>query len=215
MDGAFGDSTGNIAHMPEIKFQGDGINRTMPTMPVRIRVGEHERKDSGVTSQYGLQHRIENEQLHQNRGYVTPDLGGDPAAQVERATRDIVAGVLGARIAYADAAVGKIYIHAPEQNRMTVLQRKTDSAGMGFWSVVTSMPHIREQMMRKFKAPTTISGIALDGNRSQQSVTIARGILDKLQEPGLFPSSAESYILDEDGRFYNDPVSDPVSDCQQ
>jgi hypothetical protein len=199
MDGAFAD--GNIAYMPAIAFARDGISRTYPEMPVRMRAGDHQRDKRGdFVKQYGLQHRIENAQENpQDRGYATPN-GGD---QVERAARDITLGVLDSQTAYADGSPTKIYLYAPSLNRSTVLEIQTDANGEKFWSVVTSMPSTREQMMRRYKAPTSVVGMTLNRERTQQAFDIKRGILDKLKEPGQSPVTSERYIIDEDGLLFN------------
>lgn len=204
VEGAFADNSGNIAVMPALVFAKDGIRREYKAMPVRMRVGDHQ-YGTELKKQYGLQHRIGNKAKDASRGYITPELEGDNASalEVERAARDITLGILDAQTAYADSAPTKIYLHSPSLNRATVLERQTDSKGQPFWSVVTSMPSTREQMMRRYKAPTSIFGLTLNGDRSQQSVETQRGILKKLREPGRPQLSAESYILDEDGLLYH------------
>jgi len=209
IDGAFDDGSGAIAHLPAIKFQSAGFQREYPAMPVRIRVGEHQRdKTADRVSQYGLQHHLENKQENpRDRAFVTPELDGGSHAEVERAARDITLGVLESQTAYADSVPTKIYLHSTELNRATVLEVKTDSEGQKFWSVVTSMPSTREQMLKRFKAPTSVVGTTLNGQGTQQALDIKRGILDKLKEPGKSPVTSESYIIDEDGLLFKQSVA--------
>lgn len=213
LDGAFDDDSGNIAVMPALIFAKDGIRREFKSMPVRIRVGDHQYGDE-LKKQYGLQHRIGNKSKDASRAYITPELDGDNASalEVERAARDITLGILDAQTAYADSAPAKVYLHSPSLNRSTVLERQTDSNGKPFWSVVTSMPSTREQMMRRYKAPTSIFGLTLNGDKSQQSVETQRVILKKLREPGRPQLSAESYILDDDGLLiHQDPAPESTN----
>lgn len=197
---------GSIATLPGIVFARDGINQTFQSMPVRIRVGEHQDTER-FSEQYGLQHRIDNKAKYTYRGYATPNLGKDSSAEVEQAARDIALGVLTAKTVYADTSKSTIYIHSPEHNRVTVLQQATDSEGQQFWNVKSSIPSTRDQMMRKYKAPTTIGGIMTGVDRTQQSVSSLTGVLNKLKEPGSFLASSESYILDEDGLLFNQPAN--------
>lgn len=211
VSGEFADDSGNIAVMPGLVFAKDGITRNYKTMPIRVRVGEHVRDTSEkLTSQYGLQHRIENKQKDsQRRGYVTPKVEGEGTApEVEQAMRDIALGVYEGATVYADNDARKVYLHAPAIDRMTVLERRSDSTGKDFWNVVTSMPQTRADMMRRYKAPTTVGGITYNGERTQQAFDIKRGILNKLKEPGTSPVTSESYILDDDGLLFNQPVAE-------
>jgi len=205
IEGFFDDNSGSIATIPALVFQKDGIRRQYPSMMVRIQIGSHQRDKRGdFVKQYGLQHRIENRQeIPSARGYVTPDIGSESAQEVERAARDITLGVLDSQTAYADSSPTKVYLHAPTLNRSTVLEVKTDSSGEKFWSVVTSMPSTREQMMRRYKAPTSVVGTTLNGERTQQAFDIKLRILNRLKEPGQSPVTAEAYIIDEDGKLFH------------
>lgn len=219
LEGAFDDDTGNVAYMPAVVFARDGIQRDHKAMPVRIRVGEHVRDGEPLKSQYGLQHRIENKQKQpSSRGYISPGLQGEGTApEVERATRDIVLGVLTGKTVYADTSPNKIYLHSTEYNRQTVLEKKRDSEGRDFWSVVTSMPSDRDQMMRRYKSPSSVFGLTVNGERTQQALDTQRGILNKLKEPGRPQVTSESYILDEDGLLFEQQQqisSTPVVDTQ-
>lgn len=213
LDGAFDDDSGNIAVMPALIFAKDGIRREFKSMPVRIKIGDHQRDQTGnAVKQQGLQHRIENQRKDPAyRGYITPALEGDvtapTAAEVERAARDITLGVLDSKTAYADGAPAKIYLHSPSLNRQTVLERQRDAKGKDFWSVITVTPSDRDQMMRRYKAPTSVVGVSLNGDRTQQANDTLLGILKKLREPGKPPVTSESYILDEDGLLiHQDPA---------
>lgn len=213
LDGAFDDDSGNIAVMPALIFAKDGIRREFKSMPVRIKIGDHQRVQTGnAVKQQGLQHRIENQRKDAAyRGYITPALEGDvtepTAAEVERAARDITLGVLDSKTAYADGSPAKIYLHSPSLNRQTVLERQRDAKGKDFWSVITVSPSDRNQMMRRYKAPTSVVGVSLNGDRTQQANDTLLGILKKLREPGKPPVTSESYILDEDGLlFHQDPA---------
>jgi hypothetical protein len=204
----FKGANGVIAHIPALSFQKDGMHRQYPAMPVRIQVGNHVRPGEKIDDQYGLQHRIENQQKDpQYRGYITPKIGETSADQVERAARDVTRGVLEGNTAYIDGKADQIYLHAPDSNRETVLQVKRDANGEKYWSVKTSQPSTRERMMGKYKAPTSVGGITSNGERTQQAFDIKRGILDKLKEPGQSPVSTESYILDDDNRLVHQDVA--------
>lgn len=209
VDSVFAD--GNIAHLPAIKFQRDGIQRTYPELPVRIQIGEHRRNEGDLLSrgmgQYGLQHRIENEAKDAKRGYITPKLAGDSKAQVEQAARDITLGVLTAKTVYADNSPMQVVLFSPEMSRTTVLRLDKDVTGREFWAVKTAMPEKLEQIGRRYKAPTSINGITLDGIRTQQPDANLLRVLNKLKEPGTSPSTLDSYILDEDGLLFNSPAT--------
>lgn len=130
-----------------------------------------------------------------------PSFGDGSKRVVERAACEITLGVLDSQTAYADSSPTKVYLHSPTLNVSTVLEKQKDSKDKEFWSVVTSMPSTREQMVRRYKAPTSVFGLTLNGDRSQQSVETQRGILNKLREPGRPQFSAETDIIVQLGRI--------------
>lgn len=204
---------GAIASLPALKFKGQGFDRSFPAMPVRIRVGEHGdnvRRTIGdrPETNYGLQHRIENQQESPSkRGYATPDVGSESHAQAERAARDIAASIHSAKTVYVEGNAKQVTLWSPDMGRITVLKRDVDSEGKDFWSVKTSVPKDFGWVSRNLKSPTPLSGTTEGlGTQQSQSISNAR-ILEKLQEPGTVPRSSESYIIDQDGKLIHQDVA--------
>lgn len=197
-----GDTDGAVAYMPAMTIGGVKYEERS----VRIRVGAH---GNDKITQAGAQHRLDNQRENPTgRAYSTPSLGGAPPARVERAVRELALSVLTARSAYGDSNRGVVHLWSPVTRQDVVLRVATDNDGGRFWNVVTSKPADAGLMLKRYGNPSPIARTTVDGTDKQRVGSIAPGIQSELQDAGLFLSSRDSVIVDEDGLIFKSAAAE-------